>query len=239
MQNKRSRLARRLEQQSKRNLLISALGIFVVLFLLFKFGLPLLINFTLFISGFKNSQDTSSEKSVSFVSPPVLNPLPSATNSAEVTISGSAPQKQTVMLYLDGGLVGKMKVDKDANFLFENIELSKGTNTITAKAMDEKGNESENSDPITVLLKTDSPQLSIDSPSDGQSFAKDDKTAQVRGKTDSGVKVTVNNFWVIVDENGNFSYQLPLRDGENKIAVVAVDEAGNKAEMERKVNYSP
>lgn len=236
---KRSRLARRLEQQSKRNLIISALGIFVVLFLLFKFGLPLLINFTLFISGLKNSQDTTAEKSVSFVSPPVLNPLPAATNSATVTISGSALQKQTVMLYLDGGLAGKMKVDKDANFSFEDITLSKGTNTITAKALDEKGKESENSDQITVLLKTDSPQLSIDSPTEGQSFSKDDKTAQVRGKTDPGVKVTVNNFWSIVDENGNFSYQLPLRDGENKITVVAVDEAGNKTEMERKVNYSP
>lgn len=236
---KRSRLARRLEQQSKRNLLTSALGIFVVLFLLFKFGLPLLINFTLFISGLKNSPDTASEKSVSFVSPPVLNPLPSATNSAEVTISGSALQKQTVMLYLDGGLVGKMKVDKDANFIFEEVKLTKGTNIITARALDEKGKESENSDQITVLFKTDPPSLVIDSPSDDQSFSKDDKTAQVRGKTDSGVKVTVNELWAITDENGNFSYQLPLRDGENKIRVVAIDEAGNKTEAEQKVNYSP
>lgn len=239
MQNKRSRLARRLEQQSKRNLLISALGIFVVLFLLFKFGLPLLINFTLFISGFKNSQDTSSEKSVSFVSPPVLNPLPTATNSAMVVISGSALQKQTVILYLDGGLVGKMKVDKETNFSFEEIELTKGTNIITARALDENGKESENSDPLTILFKTDSPQLSIDSPSDEQSFSKDDKTVQVRGKTDPGVKVTVNDLWAITDENGNFSYQLPLRDGENMIKILAVDEAGNKTEAERKVNYSP
>lgn len=239
MQNKRSRLAKRLEQQSKRNLLISALGIFVVLFLLFKFGLPLLVNFTLLISGLKNSQDTASEKSVSFVSPPVLNPLPRATNSATITISGSALQKQTVMLYLDGGLVGKMKVDKDTNFIFEDIKLTKGTNIITAKALDEKGKESKNLAPFTILLKTDPPQLSIDSPSDGQSFSKDDKTAQIRGKTDPGTKVTANDFWAIVDENGNFSYQLPLRDGENIIKVVAVDEAGNKTEAERKINYSP
>ncbi|MBI3070127.1 MAG: hypothetical protein HYY87_02375 [Candidatus Levybacteria bacterium] len=235
---KRSRLARRLEQQSKRNLLISALGILAVLFLLFKFGLPLLINFTLFISGFKNSQETA-EKSVSFVAPPVLNPLPSATNSAEVVISGSALQKQTVMLYLDGALVDKMKADKDGNFLFEEVKLTRGTNIIKARAMDEKGKESENSQQITVLFKSDLPLLTIDSPNEGQSFSKDDKTAQVKGKTDPGVKVTVNDFWAIVDESGNFSYQLPLRDGENKIKVIAVDEAGNKTETERKVNYSP
>lgn len=143
------------------------------------------------------------------------------------------------MLYLDGGLAGKMKVDKDANFFFEDITLSKGTNTITAKALDENGKESENSNPITVLLKTDSPQLSIDSPTEGQSFSKDDKTAQVLGKTDPGAKVTVNDLWAIVDENGNFSYSLPLRDGENVIKIVAVDEAGNKTEAERKVSYSP
>lgn len=198
-----------------------------------------MINFTLFISGLKNSQDTTAEKSVSFVSPPVLNPLPAATNSAEVTISGSALQKQTVMLYLDGGLAGKMKVDKEANFSFEDVMLNKGTNIITARALDENGKESENSQQITVLLKTDSPQLSIDSPTEGQSFVKDDKTAQVRGKTDAGAKITVNELWAIVDGNGNFSYQLPLQDGENKIKVVAVDDAGNKTEMERKVNYSP
>lgn len=235
----RSRLRRRLEKQSQKTLILSIAGIVLVIFALFKFGLPLFVNFTLFISGLKSSQDTTAEKSVSFVSPPVLNPLPNATNSAEVTISGSALQKQTVMLYLDGGLVGKMKVDKDTNFLFKNVELSKGTNIITARALDENGKESENSDQITVLFKTDPPSLAIDSPSDGQSFSKDDKTTQVRGKTDSGVKVTVNELWAITDENGNFSYQLPLRDGENKIKVVALDEAGNKAEMERKVNYSP
>jgi len=143
------------------------------------------------------------------------------------------------MLYLDGGLAGKMKVDKNGNFSFEEVKLSKGTNIITARALDEKGKESENSDQITVTFKTDPPQLSIDAPSDGQSFSKDDKTAQVRGKTDPGVKVTVNELWAIVDEGGNYSYQLPLRDGENKIKVTAVDEAGNKTEKEIKITYSP
>ena len=59
------------------------------------------------------------------------------------------------------------------------------------------------------------------------------------GKTDSGVRITVNGFWAVIDENNNFSYSLPLQDGDNAIKVVAQDQAGNKAEKEIKVTYSP
>ena len=48
----------------------------------------------------------------------------------------------------------------------------------------------------------------------------------------------MNEFWAIVDAGGNFSYTLPLQNGENTIKVVATDEAGNKTEYEVKVTYS-
>ena len=70
-------------------------------------------------------------------------------------------------------------------------------------------------------------------------FEKDQSTVKVLGKTDPGVRVTVNGFWAVIDENNNFSYNLPLQNGENMIKIEAIDQAGNKTEKEIKVTYSP
>jgi outer membrane lipopolysaccharide assembly protein LptE/RlpB len=48
----------------------------------------------------------------------------------------------------------------------------------------------------------------------------------------------VNGFWAVVDDNNNFSYTLPLQSGDNQIKIVAIDQAGNKAEKDLKVNFS-
>jgi bacillopeptidase F len=84
--------------------------------------------------------------------------------------------------------------------------------------------------------------LDVSSPSDGQGFNKNQvntgNTINVAGKTDQGVSVTVNGFWAVVDDNNNFSYTLPLQNGDNQIKIVAVDLAGNKTEKDLKVNFS-
>lgn len=235
----RSRLSRRLEKQSQKSLILSIVGIIFVLFALFKFGVPLLANFGLFIANFKESGTITSQNKLSFVAAPILNPLPTATNSATLAISGYANAENTIWLYVNGEPVSKNQVEKDGTFSIDSLKLSKGENEIFAKTVDKDNKESEASSNFTVIFKDTPPSLTIDSPSDGQSFAKDDKTAQVRGKTDSGVKITVNDFWAIADGDGNYSYQLPLKDGGNKIKIVAQDEAGNKTEKEIKVTYSP
>jgi bacillopeptidase F len=105
--------------------------------------------------------------------------------------------------------------------------------------VDVSGKESEFSNVLTVAFKSAPPSLNLDSPSDGQSFSKDQNTATVKGVTDPDVKVTVNGFWAITDSQGNFSYDLPLQNGDNKITVIATDMAGNKNEKDIKVTYSP
>jgi bacillopeptidase F len=79
----------------------------------------------------------------------------------------------------------------------------------------------------------------VTSPTDGQTFAKDQGSVQVSGKTDNNVKITVNGFWAIVDDSNNFSYALPLQGGENQIKVVAEDKAGNTTQKDIKVTYNP
>ncbi len=237
MKKSQSRLTRRLEKQSRKNLILSILGIFIVLVLLIKFGIPLLVNFSLFVSQTKSSSEPTKQNAASFINPPTLNPMPNATNSARITISGSASQNQTIDLYVNDSLIDKTSVNEDGNFSFD-VNLNKGENKIKAKANQDK-KESDFSDTLNITYKSSEPVLEVTSPTDGQSFSKDQNTVQVAGKTDPGVRITVNEFWAIIDENNNFSYTLPLQNGDNQIKIVATDDAGNKTEKDIKVTYSP
>jgi len=235
----RSRLTKRLEQKSEKNLALSVLGIILIILLVLKFGIPFLVNLSNFLSGSKNNQPQSNaiQQDTSFIAPPVLNSFPEATASANISISGIAFKNQTINLYVDGNLTDSTKTHDDGGFVF-NETIKHGENSLQAKAVI-NGKESDFSNTVTITLKSAPPSLNIISPSDGQSFSKDQNTATVKGTTDQDIKVTVNGFWAITDNNGNFSYDLPLRNGENKIVVIATDMAGNKNEKDIKANYSP
>lgn len=235
--NKNSRLSRRLESQSRKNLFLSLLGIVVVLVLLVRFGIPLLVNFSLFLSGQKNSDETSKSTSSEYIGPPVLNQTENATNSAEFTISGTGVKDEEIYLYINDSLSDRKETENNGNFSFE-ITLQNGNNKIKAKAKKDD-NESDFSNELEITYKNAPPTLSIDSPVDGQNFEKDQNTTQVSGKTDSGVRVTINGFWAVIDESNNFSYNLPLQNGDNTIKIIAEDQAGSKVEKEIKVTYSP
>ena len=232
----RSRLSRRIEQKTKKNLLLSILGIILVTLLVFKFGIPLLINLSLFLSGSKGDQEQLESKDSSFIAPPILNSFPQATSSANIIISGISSKNQTIKLYINDSFINETKTKEDGIFSFEE-KIEPGESTIKARAV-AGDKESEFSKSIAISLKSAPPSLKVSSPSDGQSF-KDQNTADIQGTTDSDVKITVNGFWAITDSNGNFSYKLPLQNGENKIKVIATDIAGNKSEKEIRVTYAP
>ena len=233
----RSRLSRKLEKQTIKNLILSVLGIIIILIALIKFGIPLLVNLSLFVSGTKN-QDQSTRNTSTFIPPPVLNSDHYATNSAQVKISGSASPNQVIDLYINGNLVDKTETKDDSSFSFETL-LVPGENIIRAKAITENGKESSLSESLTITFKGDAPSLEIKSPQDDQVFSKDKNSVEIKGATDPYVRITINNFWAIIDENNNFSYTLTLKDGENEIKIVAQDQAGNKTEKTLKITYSP
>lgn len=225
-----------MEQRTKRNLVLSILGIILIIFLSLKLGVPFLANLSLFLSGSKNNEESKIQKTA-FIAPPVLNSFPEATASANIVISGIASKKQTINLYINDELSDTDTADDNGKFSFEEV-IRPGENTIKAKAI-VNNKESDFSNTIVVSFKNAPPSLNITSPSENQSFSKDQNTAEIKGATDADVKVTINGLWAIVDDSGNFSYMLPLQNGENKIRISASDIAGNKNEKEIKVTYSP
>ena len=208
-------------------------GIIAILIFLFTIGPDLLIQFSLLMKKSSTANDLKKEE-LTYIAPPVLNSMNDATKSAEVIISGYAQDKQTIKLFVNGKIADKTTVKKNKQFTFSKVKLEKGNNEIKAKAVTQDDQESGYSQSITITYLADPPKLEISSPSDGQTIAKDQRLVTVRGTTDQNVKVTVNDFWAIMDE-GNFSYQISLSDGENTLKIVATDFANNQTTKEIKV----
>jgi len=229
---KRSRINTHLKQQSSRNIFIALSGIVIIIILIMTFGMNLLVNFSLLV---KNSTNPDFKKNeLSYVAPPILNPMNEATGSAKIIISGYAEEKQTIKLFVNGKLVDKETVNKDKQFSFSDVQLDKGENEIKAQAETENNKKSNYSNSINITYIDSPPSLEINSPQDGQSVSKD--PLKVTGKTNPNIKITINDFWVIVEDDGSFSHLISVHDGDNNIKIVATDDAGNQTTKEIKVN---
>lgn len=235
----KSRLNRTLEKRTKKHLYWSLLGIVVILFLLIKFGIPLLINFSLFLAQGKDQQlAKKAAQNQQIILPPTLIQSFTATNSATITVNGNAVAKQKIELFVNNNLTDIVDTKDDGSFSFQNVSLNSGINTIASKAKADN-KESGASNILTISFSNKAPSLSVDSPSDGQTFSGgSQQDVIVKGKTDADVKVTVNGFWAIVDANGNYSYSLHLQNGGNPIKVIAQDAAGNQTEKDLSVNFN-
>lgn len=234
---RRSRLNATMEKKTRKTMFFSILGIIIVLFILFKFGVSALINFSLFLAGKGGETSlTTNQNSIKFIPSPVLNPVLSATNSAQIIITGISQKDRKIELYLNSRKTEETDTTDTGEFRFE-ITLKKGINTISTRAV-YKDKKSDVSQKFTIEYKDSAPKLEISSPSDGATFKKEDKSVEIKGDTDASVTVTVNGFFALLNENNSFSYVLQLHDGDNEIKVIAEDNAGNKTEKNIKVNYS-
>ncbi|HSW47880.1 MAG TPA: hypothetical protein VLG67_02255 [Candidatus Saccharimonadales bacterium] len=193
-----------------------------------------LVGFSILIEKFKNPKDEQiNTQSVDYIAPPVLNPLPNATKNDKTAVSGFASSSNaTIILYVNGELADKTRSKSDNSFTFENVSLNSGDNEIKAKTEENEDKQSDFSQSITITFLNKPPALDITFPHDGQSFKKDESPIKISGKSDKGVKVTVNSFWAISQDDGSFYYQYNLKDGDNDLKFAATDDAGNKTEKE-------
>lgn len=238
---KRSRLLKNYERKSIRNLVLSILGILAILFLLFRYGIPLISDASFLfgritgrILGTPVSVDKNKDGE-NYVPSPEIDPLPKATKEQDINISGTSLSGLSVILYLNGSRENETEVSDDGSFEF-NITLTDGENIIKAKAVKD-GNESEFSNTVVINYKKSGPSLSIDSPKENETVSGPNPY-NVTGKTEQDTTVTVNDFQAIISAD-SWNYSLTLKDGENEIKVVATDLAGNKTEKIIRVNYSP
>ncbi len=231
-----SRLNNNIEKKAVHNIVIGVVGFIIIIALLIILGPKLLVGFSLFaekIDKNDNNSTTTNQQDNSYVAPPTLNPAATATNSAQIAISGFAQKNQTINLYLNTQMIDTTTADSNGKFNFSSVNLQQGQNTITAKAQDNNNKTSSNSNTITVSYSKSAPSLSITQPQDGQTFTKNDSpTLNIQGKTDIGNQVTINGAWAIVDDQGNYSYLYTLQNGDNDLKAIATNPEGNQTTKE-------
>ncbi len=232
-----SHLSRIEEKKAKKRIYLSLAAVVVILLALIKWGVPLFTNLSLFIAP-SGPGDNNTDNTSTLILPPRLEPIDEATFSARISVHGFANAGETVKLYLNGEEYDDTLVGKDDKFTFSNIKLEDGENIIYAVASKEK-KKSALSDKVTILYKKEPPKLEVSDPADNQSFFGDNNTAIIKGKTDSNTRVYINDRLAIVENDGSFNYSLRLNEGEQTIVIQAIDIAGNKTEVEKRVTFKP
>jgi hypothetical protein len=69
--------------------------------------------------------------------------------------------------------------------------------------------------------------------------SSDKSVFTIIGQAEPGSRVLVNGLLAQVDADGYFTFDIDLKEGSNKVQVVAIDPAGNIEQLTRSVSYSP
>lgn len=237
----RSRLDRKINKEKSTQSVLTGLGILLVLFVVFKFGFSIITGISgVFIKVNEMTTKQGDQENKNSPMIPLIDPLPTATNSASVKISGKLTNSNgQIQIFVNNSLKVETDTQNNGNFQTEFSGLEEGNNDIKIRAKLENNTYSLFSRTYAVAYIKTPPKLEVIFPSENQIFPKGDEEITLTGKTDAENKVTVNGFWAVIDNSGNFSYFLKLVDGENIIKVEAEDIAGNKALKEVKVRYQP
>src|SRR5579862_1070800 len=97
---KEPRQMRKKEKQSLRTILFLLFILIIVVVFFLLYGIQMLINFSLYLEGNKSNAASSASNSNSYIAPPVINPMNSATNSAQVIVTGYTVSDYTVKLFV-------------------------------------------------------------------------------------------------------------------------------------------
>ncbi len=235
MTARRSRLSRYKKKQEKRKAVIYILLSGIFLYGMIRWGIPGIIN----VIGWWTSSDEIVSEQGYKVPPqkPQLAPLPEATFSGKISVSGTAILGKKVEIYVNGDKRNEKDLTEGSNFEFESVVLNNGKNTIEIISK----NDSGDSQPARAKITRDDakPEITIDEPGlEAERYGPGENNISIRGTVNEEGRVYVNNHLVFVSDEGNFTFDSDLDEGLNKFVVKAIDKAGNESEKLVRVTYS-
>jgi hypothetical protein len=238
--NRYSRYSRLTSVEEKRNTRRAILFIGITIAVLvgfFFYGISISANIATFFSGLKSGGTVTQVKDITPPGPPNLGNLPQATNQQSLVITGTCEPNATVVLLVNGDQ-STVSADNSGNFVF-TVNLNKGDNVISATVRDQAGNISQSSGVSTVTFDNEAPKLDISSPTDGASFyGTQQQTVNITGTTKASSNLTVNDRMVRLNDDGTFTYQYNLSDGDNILNFSDTDQAGNKTDKSITLHFS-
>lgn len=223
------------QRQFKRKVYFYIILIVALTIFLSTFGFKFLITSGIFISNMFTKEETTQATPDDFFGSLDIDQIPTATNSATFLVSGSAPEFDSVEFYINGKKVKSTVLTGEKSFSKEIGDLRKGSNKVYVKALTKKADNTRESDTYTVIYSNDKPKLEISEPVDNSTTGNYE--LKVAGKTTADITIRINDFPVVVDSQGSFQTFVRLSDGENKIKVDAIDDAGNTETKTLTVTY--
>jgi hypothetical protein len=210
-------------------------GVLAVAFLIF-FGLIVIPNVIRFF-GNQGNQATFDDSGLPPQVPLLSSPV-TATSSASLNLKGYNEKGNQVVLLQNGQETQRATVEDDGSFSFDTT-LSTGDNRFTLYAIDPANKESEVSREYLVVFDNQPPKLEVADLQDKQSVqGKKNQMLSIKGTTDPDTKVTLNDRLVFSKEDGSFTTQQRLENGENTLTFKATDQAGNTTEKKIIVTFS-
>lgn len=230
-----SRLESHQKKQFVRKIIFYSICLVLLVVLLVFVGLKLLINATLFISNLGKKPTQSTQNSQNFFGNVNISNVPESTNSAQIFVSGSTSNFDTIEFYINGEKVKQIDVKSSDSFSEEIGDLKKGTNEVYVTGKSNNAKQTKDSEKFTVSYVADKPKLEVTDPQDNSTVNKPDIT--ISGNTNPGISLKVNAAPAVVDTQGHFQYQIQLKEGDNKVEIAAQDDAGNTEQKTITVKY--
>lgn len=233
-----SRLNRVALKRSRRSAVLYLLLSVVFIFAAVKWGVPGFIQLLAWWSG----ADKPGATSQGFKVPPqtpALAPLPEATFSATIKVSGAAQPGVTIRLISNEQIKEEMDADGDGQFVFDSVALLDGKNILGVQAIADNGLES-NIAQAEIIFDNEAPELEITEPADESDFfGIGQRSVQIKGTMKERGEINISGNFVFVGASGDFTYRLALNDGLNEITIIATDEAGNETSRLLRLRYTP
>jgi len=135
-------------------------------------------------------------------------------------------------IYLNGELLRDRRLPRRDEFTIDDVALAEGRNSFTLAVAGPAG-ESLHSAPIEIELDSTAPQISLLSPSGGQTVYA--PATALRGTSEPGATLRVTNqatsqtASLVVADDGSFEIVIDLLNGFNELLLDARDAAGNEA----------
>ncbi|MBP7875520.1 hypothetical protein KA012_00815 [Candidatus Woesebacteria bacterium] len=161
---------------------------------------------------------------------PLLNAPVTATNSAQLTLSGFAQPKNKITLLLNAKESIVTTASEDGSFELP-LSLEEGENSVAVFSRDDKNNSSAPSQEYLIQFDATPPKIVVDEPQPQTHFDRKSRVITLRGITDAGSRVFINDRLVFTGTDGAFSTSVSLGDGQNDIKVIVQDAAGNRSEQ--------
>lgn len=219
-------------QTRKQNLRYLLLSLFLIL-MLFFLAIPIMTKLALFLGNLKSGQTKiTSEDKIAPITP-VLFPTYESTNSANLLISGQTESGVKVKLFQNQNQIAEEVSDNEGKFSHQ-INLSLGKNEIWVIAVDNAGNQSQSPNQ-TIIYDNQPPEIIIDSPTDNSIYYGYQQKVEIKGKVESQASLAINERQIILNSIGEFTYLYNLKEGDNLIKLVAIDQAGNQTTKELKL----